>query len=72
MEKKNSQKQQDSESVMTMELSAVKIQQLSKQPIVESLTSVSEDGRWIIHKTIITDIKPRTYLEAVLNNSRKE
>lgn len=72
MEKKNSQKQQDSESVMAVELSAVKIQQLSKQPIVESSISVSEDGRWIIHRTIITDIKPKTYLEAVLNNSRRE
>jgi len=69
MEKKISQKQQVSGSVMAVELSAVKIQQLSKQPIVESSISVSEDGRWVIHKTIITDIKPRTYFEKVLENN---
>lgn len=66
MEKKNSQKQQ--ENVVALELSALKIQQLNKQPIVESSIGVSEDGRWVIHRTIITDIKPRSYLEAVLSN----
>jgi hypothetical protein len=69
MEKKT-QKQQESTKFVAMELSAVKIQQLSKQPIVESLISMSEDGKWVIHKTIITDIKPKTYLEAVLGNNR--
>lgn len=48
------------------ELSAVKIEQLNKQPILETGTSVSEDGKWVIHKTIITDIKPIGYLEKVM------
>jgi len=48
------------------ELSAVKIEQLNRQPVVESSISVSEDGKWIVHKTTITDIKPVKYYEKVL------
>ena len=47
-------------------LSNIKIEQLSRQPIIESSISKSEDGKWIIHKTIITDIKPVSYFEKVL------
>ena len=47
-------------------LSSVKIEQLSKQPIIESQVSKSEDGKWLIHKTVITDIKPVSYFEKVL------
>lgn len=32
----------------------------------ETKNYVCEDGKWIIHKTIITDIKPLTYFEKVL------
>ncbi len=69
MEKKT-QKPQASNSVMAVELSAVKIQQINKQPIIESSLSVSEDGKWVIHRTTITDIKPVTYFEKVLDNNR--
>lgn len=48
------------------QLSEVKIEQLSRQPIIESSISKSEDGKWVIHKTIITDIKPLSYFEKVL------
>ena len=48
------------------ELSAVKIEQLNKQPIIETGTSVSEDRKWVIHRTVITDIKPVSYLEKVM------
>ena len=34
-----------------------KIEQLSRQPIIESFVTVSQDGKWVVHKTIITDIK---------------
>ena len=47
-------------------LSNVKIEQLSKQPIIENTIMKSEDGKWIIHKTTITDIKPVSYFEKVL------
>lgn len=36
-------------------------------PIVESEVKKSRDGRWIIHRTIITDIKPAAYYSKVLN-----
>ena len=49
-----------------MELSEKKIEQLNKQPIVESCISRSEDGKWVVHKTTITDIKPVTYFEKIL------
>jgi len=47
-------------------LSKVKLQQLSRQPILETQINKSEDGKWIIHRTIITDIKPISYFEKVL------
>jgi len=47
-------------------LSNQKVEQLSKQPIIESQISKSEDGKWLIHKTVITDIKPVAYFEKVL------
>ena len=49
------------------ELSQTKIEQLNKQPVLESSVSKSEDGKWLIHKTIITDIKPVSYFEKALN-----
>ena len=48
------------------QLSEIKMEQLNRQPIIESNISKSEDGKWIIHKTTITDIKPITYFEKVL------
>jgi hypothetical protein len=55
-------------NMVSLELSSVKIQQLNKQPIMESTVSVSEDGKWVMHRTIITDIKPVSYFEKVLGN----
>ena len=49
-----------------MELSEKKMEQLNKQPIVESSIKRSEDGKWIVHKTTITDIKPLAYFEKVM------
>ena len=43
-----------------------KIEQLKKQPIIETGISKSEDGNWVIHRTIITDIKPSAYWEAII------
>ncbi|MCD6589678.1 hypothetical protein J7K74_00630 [Candidatus Woesearchaeota archaeon] len=37
-----------------------------KQPIVETRIKKSKDGKWIVFKTIITDIKPISYYEKVL------
>ncbi len=62
--RKMSDKKQQKESV----LSNTKIEQLSKQPIIESSVSKSEDGKWVIHRTIVTDIKPISYFEKVIAN----
>jgi len=49
-----------------MELSEKRLEQLNRQPIVESSIRRSDDGKWIVHKTTITDIKPVSYFEKVL------
>jgi len=51
-----------------MALSEKKIEELEKQPIVETKIGKSLDGRWVIHKTVITDIKPVSYMEKVMEN----
>ena len=48
------------------QLNETKIEQLNKQPIIETSVSMSEDKKWIVHKTTITDIKPIGYMEKVL------
>ena len=53
-------------------LSETKIEQLNKQPIVETSMAKSEDGKWIVHKTTITDIKPVSYMEKVMNGNSKK
>ena len=63
---------QKQEKTVTMELSAVKIQQFNKQPIVECLVYTSEDGNWIINEKRIKDIKHRSYYEAILNGLKKK
>ena len=50
-----------------MELTEKKIEQLLKQPIIESRVTKSKDGQWVIHRTTMTDIKPIKYFEAVMN-----
>ena len=55
-----------------MELSETKIEQLNKMPIVETSTRLSEDGRWILHRTTITDLKPVSYLRKVLKSNGKK
>jgi hypothetical protein len=55
-----------------MGLSNHKEEQLRKQPIVEAKYFRSEDGKFIVHKTITTDIKPIAYMEKVLTNGQAE
>ena len=37
-----------------------------KGPIVDTRVRLSNDKKWIIHETVITDIKPVLYFEKVL------
>jgi len=48
------------------QLNKTKIEQLNKQPIIE--TTVTQSKGWIIHKTIITDLKPVSYLQKVMDS----
>jgi len=58
--------------VRKMELTKSKIEQLNKQPIIETAVAKSDDGKWIVHKTTITDIKPSSYMEKVMNGEGKK
>jgi hypothetical protein len=60
------------ESMQTVELSPKKIEELNDQPILETFMYVSLDGKWFIHKTITTDIKPVSYLKKVMNENQEE
>lgn len=51
------------------ELKPTKIEQLNKMPIIESTVSKSEDGKWIIQRTVITSIKPVTYYQKMLDTA---
>ena len=57
-----------------MEFTEKKLEQLKNMPIVETKILKSKDGKFVMHKTVITDIKPTNYYQAVLegNNSDDE
>ncbi len=50
------------------DLSSKKLEQLNKMPIIETVITKSEDGQWVIHKTVITDIKPASYYEKIVGD----
>ena len=56
---------------MGQNLSETKVEQLNKMPVVESSVTKSADGKWVVHKTTITDLKPVSYMEKVLNGQKK-
>ena len=47
-------------------LTESKIKQLTKMPIIETKIVKSKDGKYVIHKTEIVDIKPVEYWDKVL------
>ena len=50
----------------TMGLSNKKEEQLRKMPVIETRLSKSRDGKYLIHRTIITHVRPIAYYKAVL------
>lgn len=52
-----------------MGLTNNKEEQLKKMPQIETKLTKSKDGRFLIHKTVITSIKPIAYYEKVLEES---
>ena len=54
-----------------MGLTYRKEEQLRKMPKIESTITRSKDGRFIIQKTTITNVKPVEYYEAVLGGKEQ-
>lgn len=52
-----------------MGLSNKKEQQLKKMPIIQSRIKASRNGRYIIQQTVITNVKPIEYYNAILANN---
>ena len=57
------------ESLQTVELTPTKIADLNEQPKIETCMWVSKDKKWFIYKTVITDIKPISYMDRVFDNT---
>ncbi len=55
-----------------MGLSNKKEEQLKRMPNVESVFSKSKDGKYLIHRTIITTVRPVEYFEKILSESGGE
>lgn len=54
-----------------MGLTTKKEAHLRKMPIIENKITTSKDGRFLIHRTIMTHIMPTDYYRAVLANAVK-
>ena len=50
-----------------MEISQKKLKALNRQPIVETSIRRSDDGKWVIHKMTITEIRSATYYQNLLS-----
>lgn len=46
-------------------------EQLRQMPLIKNKISRSKDGRFLIHRTEIINIKPTAYYEAVLKNNEQ-
>jgi hypothetical protein len=55
-----------------MGLTNKKEDMLREMPSIRSTISKSKDGRYLIHRTIITHIKPVAYYEAVLAGRKSD
>lgn len=42
------------------------------KPLLETQISTSRDGKYVIHRTVITDIKPIKYYQKVLEEKGKD
>lgn len=55
-----------------MGLTNKKEEQLKKMPGIECTIGRSKDGRFVIHRTIITHVKPSAYYRAVMDGKEPE
>jgi len=49
----------------TEDLSEKRLKQLNSMPIIETRIAKSKDGKYVIHRTQIVDIKPVEYWDKV-------
>jgi len=49
-----------------------KIESLKNMPLIETQIKKSKDGKYMVHKTVITDIKPTTYYERIMEGKESE
>lgn len=52
-----------------MGLTNKKEEQLKKMPLIQNVIRKSKDGRYLIHKIVITTIRPMAYYKAIMDNS---
>jgi hypothetical protein len=45
---------------------------IKKMPMIESFVSKSKDGKFVIHKTVMTHIKPIQYWQAVIEGKETQ
>lgn len=58
--------------IQTVELHPRKIDDLNRQPKIETKMYLTKDKKWLVHKTIITDFKPSTYVEQMVEKKDGE
>lgn len=49
-----------------------KMEQLKKMPLIESKVFKTPDDRFIVHRTIISQVKPVEYYRAILENESED
>lgn len=52
-----------------MSLTKNQQQKMKKMPIIESKVRKSKDGKYLVHQTEITTIKPIQYYETILDDA---
>ncbi|MFH1133868.1 MAG: hypothetical protein V1735_05220 [Nanoarchaeota archaeon] len=53
---------------MTARISEKKLEQLKRMPLIESKIFKTPDSRFIVHRTIISQVKPVEYYQAIIDN----
>lgn len=47
-------------------------EQIRKMPLIEARLSKSKDGKYLIHRTIITYVRPMSYYKAIVENAAQD
>ncbi|MBT7903318.1 hypothetical protein HN587_05630 [Candidatus Woesearchaeota archaeon] len=55
-----------------MVLTTKKEAQLKRMPIIESKLRKSKDGKYMVHQTVITSIRPTDYYDSIISGPVEE